>query len=148
MQLPSLVQYYKNTLKIYVISQNVFFSVCNAVSSENGVAAIFGATTSITTPLAESICKYFNIPYLITSWRETFNHRSDVILNFHPDADLFSAALAEIVKSLDWQGFYIIYETEEGLMRLQEVLKLQEFGTRKHQHLINVRQLESGSDQR
>lgn len=143
----SLISLWNWTFFEFVIEYFVCL-VCAALNSQNGVAAIFGATTSIATPLAESICKYFNIPYIITSWRETFSQRSDILLNFHPDADLFSIALANIVKSLDWQGFYIIYESEEGLLRLQEILKLQNFRSKNPQQVINVKQLEPGGDQR
>lgn len=109
---------------------------------------MFGATTSISTPIAESICSYFEVPYIITSWRETFYQSPNVLLNFHPDADLFSNAIAKIVESLNWQGFYIIYETEEGLIRLQDVLKLQDFKKNDPQNVITVKQLDSGHDQR
>lgn len=71
-----------------------------------------------------------------------------MLLNFHPDADLFANALARIVESLHWQGFYIIYETEEGLMRLQEVLKLQTSKPNNPLAVINVKQLDPGGDQR
>lgn len=135
-------------VRSFQIGTMYLFSVCKAINSQDGVTAVFGASTSISTPLAESICKHFSIPYIITSWRESFNQRSNTVLNFHPDADLFSTALANIVKSLDWQGFYIIYESEEGLMRLQEVLKLQVMGEKNPQEVITVKQLEPGGDQR
>ncbi|XP_072382908.1 glutamate receptor ionotropic, kainate 2-like [Diabrotica undecimpunctata] len=120
--------------------------VCNLV--DDGIVAVFGPPTSVTSPVIESTCKSLNIPYIVTSWRKTNFDESDVFLNFYPDADKLAKGIAEVVKSLEWIGFIILYEDEEGLVKLQEVLKLQNVEKIDNQDYIRVEQLTNGPDYR
>jgi ionotropic kainate glutamate receptor 2 len=56
-----------------------------------------------------------------------------------------SQAIVDVVRDfLHWSAFTVLYETDEGLLRLQEVLKTSERWDPK----ITVRQFLPGSDQR
>jgi ionotropic kainate glutamate receptor 2 len=58
---------------------------------------------------------------------------------------LVSQAIADVVRSfLHWSTFTVLYETDEGLVRLQEVLKAQGPARPK----VTVRQFLPGRDQR
>ena len=51
---------------------------------------------------------------------------------------LFFKAYVSIIEALKWTSFVILYEESEGLVRLQEVLKMT---TSNRDVTINVRQL-------
>lgn len=112
------------------------------------MAAVIGVESSATTPIQESINVNFEIPYIMLSWRATQVREDDTVLNFYPEADRFARSLAEVVKSLRWKSFVILYETEEGLIRMQEILKLQEFTRGGKRNSILVKQLGPGPDYR
>lgn len=62
----------------------------------------------------------------------------------HVTVDYFPQAYVDLVKAWGWKSFTIIYESNEGLVRLQELLKAHgptEFP-------ISVRQLSEGDDYR
>lgn len=56
--------------------------------------------------------------------------------------------MADIVRSLQWSSFIIVYENEEGLIRMQEILKLQELNPDVKKNNILVMQLGPGPDYR
>lgn len=105
----------------------------------DGVAAIISLESSAS-PILESICDRFFLPYIMTSWSPPTTKQRRTFLNFFPKAELLAQALADVVKSLQWGSFVVIYETEEGFIKLQEILKLQSN--------ILVKQLGRGPDYR
>ncbi|KAJ8936719.1 hypothetical protein NQ318_007078 [Aromia moschata] len=123
-------------------------TLCNMMQNPKGLAAVFGVD-SLTSAILQSTCDHFEIPYFITSWRPPTTKVYKTVLNFFPEAKLFAQALSEVVKSLQWNNFVIIYETEEGLIRMQEILKLQTFeSTGGKKTNILVKQLGTGADHR
>lgn len=54
----------------------------------------------------------------------------------------YAKALATLLREMDWKTYTIIYEKEDGLVRLQEILKMH------NKESITVRKLEPGSDHR
>lgn len=42
----------------------------------------------------------------------------------HPHPAALSRAFADFIKKVGWRSFVILYENEEGLVRLQEVIKM------------------------
>ncbi|XP_074036325.1 glutamate receptor ionotropic, kainate 2 [Leptinotarsa decemlineata] len=126
-------------------------TLCNMMEAHQGVSAVFGVDSPNTFPILESICTNFEIPFITASWKPTIIRNPDqarALLNFHPEAELYAKGLAELVKSLEWSSFVIVYETEEGLVRLQEILKLQELERGKKKNVIIVKQLGPGPDYR
>ncbi|XP_018570639.1 glutamate receptor ionotropic, kainate 1-like isoform X2 [Anoplophora glabripennis] len=122
-------------------------TLCGMLEADYGIAAVIGLE-SPTRAILESICNHFEVPYIMTSWRPPTRKQTDTVFNFFPEAELFAQALAEIVKSLQWGSFVIIYETEEGLIRMQEILKLQDYKRNSKQNNILVKQLGPGNDHR
>nr|XP_023029080.1 glutamate receptor ionotropic, kainate 2-like [Leptinotarsa decemlineata] len=138
-------------LNKYKIFQKQIVEVCNMMEAHQGVSAVFGVDSPNTFPILESICTNFEIPFITASWKPTIIRNPDqarALLNFHPEAELYAKGLAELVKSLEWSSFVIVYETEEGLVRLQEILKLQELERGKKKNVIIVKQLGPGPDYR
>ncbi|KAJ8967545.1 hypothetical protein NQ314_002860 [Rhamnusium bicolor] len=122
--------------------------ICDVLNTDNGVAAIFGVESPMTSAVLQSICTNFDIPYIITSWRPPSTKQSGTVLNLFPEAELFAQGLAAVVESLHWKSFVIIYETEEGLIRMQEILKIQNFREDSKHNNIIVKQLGDGPDHR
>ena len=58
-----------------------------------------------------------------TRWDYDFK-RSDYSISVHPHPSVLDKAFAGFVKKAGWKCFVILYENEEGLVRLQELIKM------------------------
>ncbi|PNF30869.1 Glutamate receptor ionotropic, kainate 2 [Cryptotermes secundus] len=115
--------------------------VCHLLRS--GVAAIFGPQSGQTASHVQSICDTMEIPHLETRWDYRLR-RESCLVNLYPHPTALSKAYVDLVRAWGWRSFTIIYESNEGLVRLQELLKAHgpsEFP-------ITVRQLGEGADYR
>ncbi|XP_072157051.1 glutamate receptor ionotropic, kainate 2 isoform X1 [Bemisia tabaci] len=115
--------------------------VCHLLRS--GVAAIFGPQSSQTASHVQSICDTMEIPHLESRWDYRLR-RESCLVNLYPHPTVLSKAYVDLVRAWGWKSFTIIYENNEGLVRLQELLKAHgpsEFP-------ITVRQLGEGNDYR
>ncbi|KAF4521436.1 hypothetical protein B566_EDAN010593 [Ephemera danica] len=115
--------------------------VCHLLRS--GVAAIFGPQSPQTASHVQSICDTMEIPHLETRWDFRLR-RESCLVNLYPHPRALSKAYVDLVRAWGWKSFTIIYENNEGLVRLQELLKAHgpsEFP-------IAVRQLGEGPDYR
>lgn len=54
--------------------------------------------------------------------------------------------LATVIKSMEWKSFVVLYEDDEGLVRLQEVIKLQNLTKVNEFNAIMLRQLGNRAD--
>lgn len=117
---------------------------CELISE--GVAAIFGPSSRYTSGIVSSLANAFEIPHLVTHWQPYAvtpdNHKMTV--NLYPESEVLAAAVVDLVDDYDWNAFTIIYDDDDALIRLKDVLG-------KHgpdDNPIVVRQLEEGDDQR
>nr|CAD7443800.1 unnamed protein product [Timema bartmani] len=94
--------------------------------------------------IVRSICDTLEIPNLQTNWRGSLKLDAPCQLNMHPDPDAIALALVDVLKFLSWKSFAIVYESNEGLMRLQEVFKSRDKLSAK----ISVYQLSMDGDHR
>ncbi|XP_034252798.1 glutamate receptor ionotropic, kainate 2-like isoform X1 [Thrips palmi] len=115
--------------------------LCNI--TRQGVSAVFGPKSSETLGIVTSICETLEIPHILTHW-ETSPRPAKFQINIHPDPKSLSQALVALLDDMAWRTFTIIYENDDGLVRLQEVLKVH--GPRDNP--ITVRQLGEGDDYR
>lgn len=60
----------------------------------------------------------------------------------------FFQALLTIIKSLDWKKFVIIYENDESLINLQDVIKYQQHREGYDKNDVLVKSLGPGPDYR
>lgn len=104
--------------------------VCEVL--EKGVAAIFGPEISEANEIIQSISSTLEIPHFQTSWSPKFASVSSLLksskpeifnFNLYPSPPVFSKAFATLIRENDWKGFTFIYENDDGLIRLQQVLK-------------------------
>ncbi|XP_066151596.1 glutamate receptor ionotropic, kainate 2-like [Euwallacea fornicatus] len=121
---------------------------CAAFSSENGYSAVFGPRHLISSGTIQSACSNFAVPCISTQWIPMNTQLNPYTLNVYPDANFLSQGLAMIVKSLDWDRFVIVYENEDSLTKLQDVLKLQLYQDESDSNSVLIKQLGTGPDYR
>ncbi|XP_076352002.1 glutamate receptor ionotropic, kainate 2-like isoform X2 [Tachypleus tridentatus] len=89
---------------------------------DQGVAAIFGPQSIEPSATLQSTCGVLNVPHIETRW--DFRIRPDNhTVNLFPFANSLSEAYRDLIKSKEWKNFAIIYEENEALIRLEELLK-------------------------
>ncbi|KAK7085547.1 hypothetical protein SK128_021963, partial [Halocaridina rubra] len=113
--------------------------VCNLVRS--GVAAIFGPQSGQTSSHVQSICDALEIPHIETRWDYRLR-RDDYSVNLYPHPSSLSKAYLDLVRLFGWKSFCILYEDNEGLVRLQELLKTPS----PNEFKVSIRQLPRGDD--
>ncbi|KAB0802246.1 hypothetical protein PPYR_04432 [Photinus pyralis] len=124
-------------------------TVCELVGK--GVAAIFGPDTASTNEIIESVAKNLEIPQFQVFWNpkvEQFSaeneYKDNLIFNLFPDPHMLATAFATLLNEMKWKKYAVLYETDEGLIRLQEILK--QHGPQDPS--VIVRKLAAGSDHR
>ncbi|XP_069184022.1 glutamate receptor ionotropic, kainate 2 isoform X2 [Procambarus clarkii] len=115
--------------------------VCDLVRS--GVAAIFGPQSGQTSAHVQSICDALEIPHIETRWDFRLR-RDDYSVNLYPHPSSLSKAYLDLVRVLEWRSFCILYEDNDGLVRMQELLKTPS----PNEFKVSIRQLPRGNDYR
>ncbi|XP_064086754.1 glutamate receptor ionotropic, kainate 2-like isoform X3 [Macrobrachium nipponense] len=106
----------------------------------NGVAGIFGPQSENTANHVQSICDAKEVPHIETRW--DYKVTGDVYsVNLYPHPPALSQAYRDILMQLQWKNFVILYDSNEGLVRLQSLLQEKAFS-------ITIRQLTSDGDYR
>lgn len=75
---------------------------------------------------------------------ESEHDKPNLIFNLYPEPHTLAKAYAALLRQMKWNKYIIIYENDEGLIRLQEALK--KHGPRDPP--VTVRKLGAGSDHR
>ncbi|CAG9768245.1 unnamed protein product [Ceutorhynchus assimilis] len=139
---------------INIVPDNDIFQtakqLCSYVkdSSQDRLVAIIGPELQSASSIMEAICSQLKVPYILTTWRPRTFQVNPNTLNLFPDPDLFSKGLAQIIQSFDWPGFVVLYEDIDGLLRLQEVLKLQEYNEESIKSQVMIEKLDIDGDNR
>nr|QHN69187.1 ionotropic receptor 5 [Sirex nitobei] len=112
---------------------------------EEGVAGIFGPGSPYTRGIVSSIAARFDVPHIEFSWRRAEESKIPVTsINLYPNSKDINEAIATLVKSMEWRQFTAIYETNDGLSRIQNALRLHG----PNDFPVTVRQLGEGPDYR
>ncbi|XP_068244028.1 glutamate receptor ionotropic, kainate 2-like isoform X5 [Palaemon carinicauda] len=112
--------------------------VCALLKS--GVAAILGPQSGQTSAHVQSICDALEIPHIENRWDFRLT-RDAYSVNLYPHPSSLANAYMDVLRTLGWKKFCIIYENNNGLIRVQELLKDQSFE-------ITLRQLPYSDDYR
>ncbi|XP_075219251.1 glutamate receptor ionotropic, kainate 2-like isoform X6 [Lycorma delicatula] len=104
-------------------SFNISKRVCN-ILAEKGTNAvgIFGPRAETAIGIVKSISDYYEIPHIETRW-ETTTRKNKMAINLYPESKLLAQALMDTIRDMDWKSFTVVYEKDEGIVRLQELLK-------------------------
>ena len=102
-------------------------TACQLVDA--GTWAVFGPQSPSVGWLIRSIADNLHIPHFQVNWdyRSFRRHKlypSNMTINLHPEPTALSQAFADLVQSRNWKSFAIIYEKKEDLIKLKDVLKL------------------------
>nr|XP_022293322.1 uncharacterized protein LOC111103957 [Crassostrea virginica] len=110
-------------------SYEVSTEVCRVISF--GSKVIFGTQSQSSSEYVTSLCNQLSIPNLQIHWdsRKTVTQtnrpdRDHMTLNLHPDHTTLSAAQRDLIKFWEWKKFAVLYEDNNGLIRLEDILKL------------------------
>ncbi|XP_048485518.1 glutamate receptor ionotropic, kainate 2-like [Plutella xylostella] len=112
-----------------------------------GVIAIFGPTDPESATAVAAICRAAKIPHVQAVWQPPPirgpERLSPPSINLYPEAVALSRAVALFIKDSDWNSYTLLYDDENGLIRLQEILKHAD-----QEHRWYVRKLTPGEDNR
>ncbi|XP_050428924.1 glutamate receptor ionotropic, kainate 2-like [Adelges cooleyi] len=114
--------------------------VCEMLGS--GVAGVFGPSAGDTAPIVQSICDYKEVPHIQTRW-DINQKRGSCQINLYPHPYTLAKALVDLVVALNWESFTIVYENNDNLMHITNILK-----TPPSNYPIRIRQLSSGNNYR
>ncbi|XP_044732046.1 glutamate receptor ionotropic, kainate 2-like [Chrysoperla carnea] len=117
---------------------------CNI--TEDGIAAMFGPQNDECAGIVEAICYNLKIPNFQTHWqpkKSTYQDAAKMAIKLYPDAHVLSVAINDILKTMEWKSFTILYEDDDALLRLQEVF----LDHKTFDNVITIRQL-TGFDYR
>lgn len=88
------------------------------------------------------------IPHIITHWEPELlggkKNYNNFTLNVYPDAEILAKAFASLIVDYSWKSFTIIYENDDSLIKLKDVLQIHG----PEDSPITVRQLDEGPDYR
>ncbi|CAG0878614.1 unnamed protein product [Darwinula stevensoni] len=115
--------------------------VCEVMN--RGVVAVFGPRNPQTSGHVQSICDTLEVPHVEATWSSDSN-RDSFSINVFPHHKTLGMAYLDLLKELNWKSFTILYESNEGLVRLQEILKAKDPENFK----VLVRQLSADGDHR
>lgn len=110
------------------------------------MTAIFGPNTMQSSNIVASICNEFGIPHFVGHWTpvlpSTTSELHSFTRNLFPNPDIHSRALSGVIRDNDWKTFTIIYEDDFGLMRMQNIIQMND----PNGSPIMVRQLSDDGD--
>lgn len=98
---------------------------------ESGAVAIVGPKSIYVSDVVSSICNELNIPHLVSYHRTPDISKNPYHMftrNVHPDTTLLSNALVDVIRNYEWKRFGIIYDSDEGLIRLNGILQMFKVG--------------------
>ncbi|XP_013785227.2 glutamate receptor ionotropic, kainate 2-like, partial [Limulus polyphemus] len=89
---------------------------------QDGVVAILGPKSPSSSSLVQSTCHAKEIPHLQINWEYRFLPDTFTV-NVYPHAPILGRAYLDLLLTKKWKTFTVIYEENEGLVRLQDLLK-------------------------
>ena len=103
---------------------------------QKGVMAIFGPTKGTSLTYIQSVCDTKEVPHLETKWNLYLGPGSSH-LNIYPNPTVLEKAYEDLVQAWKWKSFAILYENNEGLLRIGGLLKKYDLKG----HTVTVHQL-------
>ncbi|XP_044268477.1 glutamate receptor ionotropic, kainate 2-like [Tribolium madens] len=121
-------------------------SLCDIVETSN-VGGVFCPTSAKIAPIVESVGDNLNIPAIQVGWRPSATY-TDILVNVYPVPTLLFQGLRAIVRNLQWRSIVVFYETAENLIRLQDILKTQDYNSGNKYNSLMLKELGPGPDYR
>ncbi|ENN72129.1 hypothetical protein YQE_11188, partial [Dendroctonus ponderosae] len=99
---------------------------------KDGVLTIFGPMSISNINAVQSVCDEKELPHILTrwmyyplrpAWAVSKNlHAAGTAVNFYPSAPLLTEAYWAIIQAWKWQTFTVLYEDDESLLRVSELI--------------------------
>lgn len=89
----------------------------------DGIAAVFGPMSAISAAHVQSICDALEIPHIETRW--DFREIPDFYaINLYPHYKTLAKAYMDIISHWQWSSFTILYQSNEGMGAMYNILNL------------------------
>ncbi|XP_048512589.1 glutamate receptor ionotropic, kainate 2-like [Athalia rosae] len=135
-------QFIESVLKIVANdSFDISRDVCDLADS--GVAALFGPQNKITARHVQTMCDTLEIPH-IAARLDVQQSRGNGLVNMYPYSQTLSMVYLRLAEDYDWKTYTILYENNEGLIRMHLLLKKWD----RRGSTVTVRQLPEGPNYR
>ncbi|XP_046373507.1 glutamate receptor-like isoform X1 [Haliotis cracherodii] len=122
-------------LKNWTITLDVTdsFAVSNALCSHlsMGVFAIFGVSNASSLATIQSYTNTFKVPFLTFSMAQNTSSNNSFQIYMRP---LFVNAIIDVIAHYEWKRIYYIYDTDEGLIRLQQLFQ----SVNMHEYVLDI----------
>jgi len=115
--------------------------VCE-MTANPGLTSIVGPLSASAANHVQNMANQMHVPHIETRF-DYAPQTPDFSINVHPHPSVLGKAYADLIRALGWKSLAILFQTEDSLVKLQEVLKLpQTFEDIK----ITLRQLDLTTD--
>lgn len=84
---------------------------------------VFGPQSIETSAHVQSTCNALHVPHIETRWDFKFDPPSNHSINLFPHPSSLGNAYRDLIKLKNWKSFAILYEENEALISMQEILK-------------------------
>ena len=91
--------------------------------ARQGLTAIVGPNSDSAANHVQNMAAQMHVPHLETRF-DYSTETPDYSINIHPHPKTLSKAYADLVKTLGWKSLAILFQNEDSLVKLQELLKL------------------------
>ncbi|OTF80492.1 kainate-selective ionotropic glutamate receptor-like protein, partial [Euroglyphus maynei] len=99
----------------------VYHDVCQLL--QRSPVAIFGPFNDYGAQQLQSICEHYEIPHLEARMLVDFGSRTDLSINMYPHHSILSKVFSDLIETLDWRTFVIVYEDSESIIHFSQYLK-------------------------
>ncbi|XP_060554333.1 glutamate receptor-like isoform X2 [Ruditapes philippinarum] len=129
--------------EIQLLKSTDSFAVSNAICSllRKGVYGIIGVSDASALPTIQSYSNNFKVPFIALSMIQNSSSHGDFQLFMRP---VYVNGLLDVIIKYGWERILYIYDTDEGLIRLQQLF--QAVNTREHFIDIDVKRVQNAED--
>lgn len=86
--------------------------------------------------VVQSVCDEKEVPHILYRWIHK-PPRSGTIINLYPHAEILSKVYFDIISAWNWKTFTILYENNESLLRLADLIQV----AKEKEIVVIIRQL-------
>ncbi|UXI22437.1 putative adenosylhomocysteinase 3 [Sarcoptes scabiei] len=116
--------HYEPLIKIIDPQNNLFLYDDVCVMLQQTPVAILGPFfNNFGAAQLQSICEHYEIPHIEARMLVDFKARTDLSINLYPHQSLLAKVFHDLIESLDWNRFVIIYEDSESVIHFSEYMK-------------------------
>ncbi|WAR00270.1 GRIA2-like protein [Mya arenaria] len=104
---------------------------------ETGVFMLFGGRRFESSSIIEAYSQTFHIPYVSPSFADNVGrHLPSYQLHMRPS---HTRALVDVIEHFGWRNFHYVYDSDEGLYRIQEIIRT--FESKRYKATVRMRRL-------